>query len=205
MKILAVSDAVVDWIYSPKIRITLSDVEMAIGCGDLPQYYLEFIISALDIPVFYVHGNHSQPLENRGDNFHYSSGAVDLNGRVRRYKGFTFAGVEGSLRYRTGEYQYSQFGMWINVFKLVPSLIINWINTGKYLNVFISHAPPFGIQDQPDLPHQGIKAFLWLLNQFHPDYHLHGHVHVYRPDTVTETQYQKTRVVNAFRYRMIEL
>jgi Icc-related predicted phosphoesterase len=205
MKILAVSDAVVDWIYSPKIRITLSDVELAIGCGDLPQYYLDFIMSAMDIPVFFVYGNHSQHIEDRSENFHYSTGGVDLHNRVRRYKGFTFAGVEGSLRYRTGDYQYSQFGMWLNVFQLVPSLIMNRINTGNYLNVFISHAPPFGIQDQPDFPHQGIKAFLWLINQFHPDYHLHGHIHIYRPDMVTETLYQKTKVVNTFRYRIIEL
>jgi Icc-related predicted phosphoesterase len=205
MKILAVSDAVVDWIYSPKIRITLSDIDLAIGCGDLPQYYLEFIISALDIPVFYVHGNHSQTLEDRSDNLHYSTGALDLHSRVRRYKGFTFAGVEGSLRYRAGEYQYTQFGMWLNVFKLVPSLIINRIKTGNYLDVFITHAPPFGIQDQSDLPHQGIKAFLWFLNQFHPVYHLHGHIHIYRPDMITETRYQHTKVVNVFRYRMIEL
>jgi len=205
MKILAVSDIVVDWIYSPKIRLLLSDAELAIGCGDLPIDYLEFIISALDIPVFYVHGNHS-PSELEGKLIDRNSrGSIDLDGKVIRFKGYTFAGVEGSIKYNTGIYQSSQFGMWLNVFMLVPTLLSNRIKYGRFLNVFVSHAPPWGIHDQPDLPHQGIKAFRWLLTQFKPDYHLHGHIHVYRPDTVTVTEYNKTKVINTYGYKKIEL
>jgi predicted phosphodiesterase len=51
MKVLAISDIVIDWIYSPQIRTRFSDVNLAIGCGDLPQYYLEYIINALDTCV----------------------------------------------------------------------------------------------------------------------------------------------------------
>jgi Icc-related predicted phosphoesterase len=205
MKILAVSDVVVDWIYSPKIRTTLADVDLAIGCGDLPAYYLEFIISALDIPVLYVHGNHSQANEDDLEQFKYSHGAIDIHGRVKNYRGLSFAGIEGCIRYRTGDYQYSQFGMWLNVFRLVPGIILNRLKTGHYLHVFISHAPPMGIHDQSDLPHQGVKAFCWFLDRFKPEYHLHGHIHVYRPDMVTETRYGSTRVINTYRYRMINL
>lgn len=204
MKILAVSDKVVDWIYGPKIRLLHSDTDIAVGCGDLPQYYLEFIVSTLDIPVFYVRGNHSLSDAEKQDG-HISLGSADLHCKVKHYKGYTFAGVEGSLRYKEGEYQYSQFEMWLNVFRLVPSLLVNRINSGRYLNVFVSHAPPWGIQDQSDLPHQGVKAFRWLLSQFQPDYHLHGHIHIYRPDMVTETQFGKTKVINAYGYRKIEL
>jgi Icc-related predicted phosphoesterase len=203
MKILAVSDVVVDWIYSPKIRLLLSDTDLAIGCGDLPPYYLEFIISSLDIPLLNINGNHSS-LENTHRD-HHSSGCIDLHCKVKQYKGYTFAGVEGSMRYKIGAYQYSQSGMWLNVFKLVPSLLMNKIKYGRYLNVFVSHAPAWGIHDQSDLAHRGIKAFRWLLTHFQPDYHLHGHIHVYRPDMVTETQFGKTRVINSYGYRKIEL
>ena len=203
MKILAVSDVVVDWIYSPRIRLLLSDTDLAIGCGDLPSYYLEFIISSLDIPLFQVNGNHSIPEEEQS--YHNSNGATNLHCLVKNYKGYTFAGVDGSLRYKNGEYQYSQIGMWLNVFKLIPSMFMNRVKYGRFLNVFVSHAPAWGIHDQSDLAHRGIKAFRWLLTQFQPDYHLHGHVHVYRPDIVTDSKFGKTRVINAFGYCKIEL
>lgn len=202
MKILAVSDVVVNWLYSPRIRLQLSDIDLAIGCGDLPSYYLEYIISSLNIPSFQVNGNHSIPIDILSDHNH--TGSINLHCRVRSYKEFTFAGIEGSLRYNNGVYQYSQLGMWLNVFKLVPSMLLNHVKYGRFLNIFVSHAPPWGIHDQPDLAHQGIKAFRWLLSQFQPDYHLHGHIHVYRPDAVIKTEFGKTKVVNTFGYQIIE-
>jgi uncharacterized protein len=205
MKILAISDIVVEFIYNPKIRQLFHDLDLVIGCGDLPQYYLEFLVSTFDIPLLYVQGNHSQAeiLEDSGgSNFH---GSIDLHCKVKRINRYSFAGVEGCIRYKDGIFQYSQFGMWLNVFRLVPALFTNRIISGRYLNVFISHASPWGIHDQPDYAHQGVKAFRWLLDRFQPDYHLHGHIHIYRPDMPIETQYGRTKVVNAYGYRRIEL
>jgi Icc-related predicted phosphoesterase len=164
---------------------------------------MEFIVSSLDVPLFFVKGNHSIPDDKKSDQ-HYN-GSIDLHCRVMEYRRCTFAGVEGSLRYKEGPYQYSQAGMWLNVFKLVPTLLMNRIKYGRYLNVFVSHAPACGIHDQTDLPHRGINAFRWLITRFHPDYYLHGHIHVYRPDMVTETVLGKTKVINAFGYRKVEL
>ena len=205
MKIFAISDIVVDWIYNPNIRSLLSDFDLVIGCGDLPQYYLEFVVSTLDIPVFNVHGNHSQTVTNEMHKDDYYHGIVNLHCRVKHLKGYSFAGVEGSIRYNDGKFQYSQYEMWLNVIRLVPSLLLNRINSPHYLNVFVSHAPPWGIQDQFDYAHQGIKAFRWLINRFQPAYHLHGHVHVYRPDTPIETQFGKTKVVNTYGYQKITM
>jgi Icc-related predicted phosphoesterase len=70
----------------------------------------------------------------------------------------------------------------------------------RYLDIFISHAPPWGIHDQPDLPHQGIKAFRWLIETFQPRYHFHGHIHVYRKDQQTATQLGRTTVLNTYGY-----
>ncbi len=205
MKILAVSDIVVDWIYSPKIRLMLADTDLVIGCGDLPQYYLEYIVSSLNVPVFHVYGNHSITETWGNHNELTTNGSVDLNCRVVRFKGYTFAGVEGSLRYNNGKFQYTQAEMWLNVFRIIPGLLINRLTHGKYLNVFVTHAPAWGIHDQPDKPHQGIKAFHWLVSHFQPDYHIHGHIHVYRPDMETDSVFGRTRVLNAYGYRPIEL
>jgi Icc-related predicted phosphoesterase len=86
----------------------------------------------------------------------------------------------------------------------VPGMIFNRIRYGRYLDVFVTHAPPEGVHDRPDLPHQGIRAFRWLIQVFQPEYCIHGHVHVYRPDEPTETRIGPTHVVNAFGYREID-
>ena len=205
MNILAVSDVVVDWIYSPKIRLLLADTDLAISCGDLPSYYLEYIISSLDVPLLHVYGNHSIPEKKDENGEFYQSGAINLHGRVIRWGGFTFAGVEGSIKYRYGPFQYSQFDMWLNVFKLIPAILMNQLKYGCFLNVLVTHAPPWEIHDQPDLAHQGIRAFRWLISTFQPDYHLHGHIHVYRPDMITETSWGNTKVINVYGYKKIKL
>lgn len=201
MKILSLSDVIVERIYSPQLRVMFSDLDLVLGCGDLPYYYIEYIISVLDIPAFYVRGNHAEVVEyrNAGTRTH-PYGAEDLHCRAVCYKGLLLGGIEGSIRYRHGPFQYSQTDMWLNVFRLVPQLFLNKILYGRFLDIFISHAPPWGIHDQPDLPHHGVKAFRWLLSVFKPSYHFHGHIHVYRPDTETHTQFSATQVINTFGY-----
>ena len=205
MKILVVSDKVVDWIYSPGLRLAIPDVELAISCGDLPAEYLDFIASTFNTPMFHVHGNHSISAAKPGHDQTDPGGLINLHGKVLRYKGFSFAGMEGSVRYNNGLYQYSQSEMWLYVIFLVPALVRNYYKYKKYLNVFVTHAPAWGVHDQTDLPHQGIKVFRWLVYRFQPDYHLHGHIHVYRPDTLTESVIGKTRVINTYGSKLIDL
>jgi hypothetical protein len=198
-KILSLSDKQVDFIYSSQVKSRFGDVDLILGCGDLPYFYLEYAVSMLNVPLYYVRGNHSNLVEHTivGPKTH-PHGGIDLHRKVVLEKDLIMAGVEGSLRYRQGPFQYSQSEMWLHVLRIVPRLIRNQAKYGRYLDIFISHAPPWGIHDQPDLPHQGIKAFRWLLETFRPRYHFHGHIHVYRNDTQTVTNYQSTTVVNTY-------
>lgn len=203
---LTLSDVLLEFIYSPQIKTRFSDVELVLGCGDLPYYYLEYIISSLDVPLYFVRGNHASIVEHTVAGPRSKPlGAVDLHRRVVNHEGLLLAGVEGSLRYRDGPFQYSQAEMWTHVFSLVPSMLLNRAIHGRYLDVFISHAPPWGIHDKPDLPHQGIKSFRWLLKVFRPRYHFHGHIHVYKPDAVKKTQFERTQVINTYGYMEIQL
>lgn len=207
MKILSLSDTVLDFIYSPQVVPRFADVDLVLGCGDIPYYYLEYVISKLDKPTFYVRGNHASVMEyselgSRSE----PHGGVDLHRRVIHHRGVLLAGVEGSLRYRPGPFQYSQGEMLGFVLMLVPRLLANRMQYGRFLDIFISHAPPRGVHDQDDLPHRGITAFRWLDRLFQPAYHFHGHVHIYGLNTVTETLLGKTWVVNTcgFRETVIE-
>lgn len=198
-KVLAVSDVELDFIYSPQVRERFNDIDLIIGCGDLPYYYLEYMISVLNKPLFFVRGNHSNVKEySSSGSLGEPRGGVDLHRRMILANGVILAGIEGSLKYRNGPYQYSQSKMWEHVFRLVPALIRNQAIYGRYLDIFVSHAPPWGIHDQPDLPHQGINAFRWLLEVFKPAYHFHGHIHLYRQDAIKVTRFMNTEVVNAY-------
>lgn len=202
MRILSLSDTVVSLIYSPIIRSRHQGVDLVLGCGDLPYHYLEYVISALDVPLFYVRGNHDKILEyGSAGQRSGPHGGVDLHRRTVCHRGLLLAGVEGSLRYRPGPFQYTQNEMWWHVLRLVPGLLRNRLLHGRYLDVFISHAPPAGLNDAPDLPHQGIRAFRWLIQTFRPALHIHGHIHVYYPWQEQEALLGATRVINTYAYR----
>lgn len=199
MKILSVSDVVIDFIYSPAIRQRFFDVDFIIGCGDLPYYYLEYILTILDKPLYYVRGNHANLVEyGHGGARTEPQGAIDLHGRTVNHDGLLMAGVEGSVRYNSGHFQYTQREMWGHVLALAPQLMLNRVNHGRFLDIFVTHASPWGIHDQDDPPHHGVKAFNWLLRVFKPKWHLHGHIHIYQNNTVRETKYHETCVRNTY-------
>ncbi len=208
MKLLTVSDKEISLIYSAQIRERFNDVDLAISAGDLSYYYLEYIISSLDIPLYFVRGNHAKDVEFGVAGPRKAPwGAVDLHRKVVRdpKTGLLLAGIEGSLRYNKGDYQYTQSEMWSMVLSLVPKLIWNKIRYGRFLDVFVTHAPPWGIHDEEDRAHQGVKAFNWLIKTFQPTLHIHGHVHIYHPGVITETLVGRTLVLNTYGYRKLTL
>jgi Icc-related predicted phosphoesterase len=206
LKVLSLSDVQIDSIYSSVVKTRFADVDMILGCGDLAYYYLEYLVSMLNVPLYYVRGNHSSVVEqtSTGPKTH-PQGGVDLHRKVVKEKGFILAGVEGCLRYRDGPFQYTQNEMWGHVMRIVPRLLWNRVIYGRYLDIFISHSPPWGIHDRPDLPHQGIKAFRWLLETFRPRYHFHGHIHVYRQGTQIRTRFHSTIVINTYGYKETQI
>ncbi len=205
-RILSISDTISDVIYSPRARARFADTDLVISCGDLPYYYVEYVVSMLDTPVFFVRGNHAKLVEygNAGERTH-PHGAINLHRRVVRRDGLLLAGVEGSVRYSRGPFQYTQQQMWMHVFHLVPSLLANRLLCGRFLDIFVTHAPPWGIHDMPDWPHQGIRAFRWLLEVFKPTYHFHGHIHLYGPKPHYRSRFEETTIINTYGYRYLEL
>jgi len=203
MEILSLSDKIIPFIYSSQVKERYKNVDLIIGCGDLPYYYLEFVISMLDKPLFFVRGNHDKTVEHsQAGPRKGPEGGEDLHAQVIKWNNIILAGIEGSLCYSKGNYQYTQLEMWSKITSIIPRLFSNRILYGRYLDVFITHAPPTGIHDQPDLPHQGIDAFRWFLKVFKPGYHFHGHIHIYTPDENVETLFGSTKVINTYGFRV---
>lgn len=224
MKILAVSDEVVEFIYSPRIKEQYADVDLVLGCGDLPFYYLEFIVTVLNVPLFYVPGNHDRLAQYHADgrivhraegcepldlatacfpNQHYPAASPEVAGGLK--PGLLLAGLGGSMRYnQDNAHQYNEAEMLGRVLKLAPRLLANRLRYGRALDILVTHAPPRGIHDADDLAHTGFQAFLTVMDLFQPRLLLHGHSHVYRNDAVTSTRYKHTLVLNVYPYRLIE-
>ncbi len=202
MKILSISDVLIPQIYTPQVRLRFPDVDLIISCGDLPYYYQDYISTLLNVPLFFVRGNHDPRVEY-GERVNRTGpeGGINLHRQVVYYHGLILAGVEGSLRYKSGDYQYTQAEMWQHVWALVPGLLRNRAIHGRYLDIFVSHAPPRNVHDRLDFVHQGVDAFRWLIRVFQPAYHFHGHIHLYRPDEEVETLVGKTRVINTYGFR----
>ncbi|MEJ5198441.1 MAG: metallophosphoesterase [Anaerolineae bacterium] len=213
MRILTVSDKVEPVLYGPYLRERVGKIDLVLGCGDLPDYYLEYIIGLLDAPLFYVHGNHDRPAPP-GQDRPPTPGAecgvyewgVDLHGRTARYQGLLLAGLEGCRRYTPGApFQYTEAQMRRQVYVLMARLFWNRLRYGRCLDILITHAPPAGIHDAEDVPHRGFAAYLPLLRICRPTLMIHGHTHIYNRNHVTETDFGATRIINTYGYRVLEL
>ena len=200
MKILCVSDTVVPQLESAvNLRRRYNDIQLIVSCGDMPASYLEFITTVLNIPLFYVRGNHDERYEEK------PPGGENLHRRVIEHQGLTFAGLEGSMKYRNGVAQYTDMEMDWMVTQMGVGLGLRRWQQGHGIDVLVTHSPPFGIHDKSDLAHRGFKGLLRFMDWYRPRYMLHGHVHTWdRRDTVT-TCYNDTCVMNINPFTVLEI
>lgn len=212
LKILAVSDEVVDVLYGTGLKQNYGHVRLLLGCGDVPYYYLEYVLTSLGVPLFYVHGNHDGAKQYMVDGrvANRAEGGELIDGRTWAHRPggaapLLLAGLGGSPRYNQDRaYQYTEEEMWGRILKLVPRLLLNRARWGRFLDILVTHAPPRGIHDAADRAHRGFVGFLRLMEWFHPRLLVHGHSHVYRNDTVTQTRYHLTQVINVYPYRVLD-
>jgi Icc-related predicted phosphoesterase len=178
-----------------------------LSCGDLPLDYLEYILTILGRPFYYVHGNHTQQRYDAriGTPSEDLQGAINLHGRTANQHGLLIAGLEGCQRYHQGAHQFTQREMYILAERLGVRLWLNRVRYGRALDILITHAPPQGIHDEPNLTHRGFAAYLWLMKAFKPRYLVHGHTHIYRNDLGRRTQYLETEVINTYGYQLLEI
>ena len=216
MKILCISDQIDPQVYSPRIKERFSDVDIILSAGDLPLDYLDYIISSLNKPLFFVFGNHhTEDLKHyrklsdhcavNFDRDYMGCGAIHLGSKVKTENNLILAGLGGSMRYNNGLNQFTDFEMFFEIMKLLPVLLWNRLRHGKYLDILLTHAPPRGIHDKNDKCHLGFKTFRWFMKTFKPKYLVHGHIHLYDLADERSTKWENTIVCNAYSHYVINL
>jgi Icc-related predicted phosphoesterase len=206
MKILCISDQIDPLVYSPSIKTRYNDIDMVLSAGDLPMDYLDFVVSSLNCPLLFVYGNHHLEKYNAfkkptaGDT---AEGLTHIGSAVRVEKGLIIAGLGGSMMYNQGKNQYTEKHMKREIRKLFPRLLFNRIFRGRWVDILLTHAAPFGIHDKQDPCHKGFKCFLRFMEVFKPRYLIHGHIHLYDLSEQRVTKYMETTVINVYSQYLI--
>lgn len=187
MKILAIADEECAALWDHYVPGRLKDYDLILSSGDLKASYLSFLVTMARCPVLYVHGNHDTTYDTRPP-----EGCDCIDDQLVVYKGLRILGLGGCRKYRPGNFQYTESQMRRRILRLKRQ-----IRQAGGVDVVVTHAPPMGVGDAEDPAHQGFAAFLELIDSYHPQYLLHGHVHMrYGQNIPRHNEYHGTQVIN---------
>lgn len=196
MKALVIADEESKYLWDYFSPDKVEGIDLIISCGDLDARYVSFLATVAHVPVLYVHGNHDESYDHRPP-----EGALCIDDEVYVHNGLRIAGLGGSVRYRTGAWQFTEAEMRKRIRRLRSR-----IDRLGGLDVLVTHAPLHGYGDLSDLPHRGFSVFSELLNKYNPPLMLHGHVHLnYGANITREQQYGSTRILNCYERVELEL
>jgi len=189
VRVLAVSDEIDEALWAG-VGVARG-AELVLACGDLPFDYLDYLMNALDVPLVFVPGNHDPDVSGYRTSrtgltlraglparSPWPDGAVNADGRIVDAGGLRLAGLGGCLRYRDGPNQYTDGQQARRAWVLRWRAWRQGLRDGKGVDVLLTHAPPRGIGDGDDAPHQGFAALHSLVARLQPTLLLHGHVPV---------------------------
>ncbi len=115
------------------------DVELILGCGDMPYEYLEYLVTVLNVQMFYVPGNHDPRYDLTKRETH-AEGGTNLDLKIVRHNKFLIGGFGGCIRYRpNGINQYTQTEAYSRAVRMLPRLLLNRIQ----------YRPRIGYSHQP--------------------------------------------------------
>ncbi len=189
MRILVIADEESSYLWDHFDKSKLEGIDLIISCGDLHPHYLSFLATFTAAPVLYVHGNHDAKYDQVPP-----EGCICIDDMIYEYDGIRILGLGGSMRYRPGAHQYTEKEMRKRIKKLRFPLLRR-----RGFDILVTHAPAYQLNDGRDLPHQGFKSFLELIEKYRPKYFLHGHVHLsYGQAHKRYDKYQDTQVINGY-------
>ena len=198
MKFLIVGDTVDPQLYDHFRRDRFPDsIDAILSVGDLPPWYLSYLTSVFNAPLYYVRGNHDDNFDHNPPECGY-----DIHGKIINFRGLTLVGFEGSMYHQhPSAVQYTEAQMRMIWRKTAWRFLF-----GRTIDIVITHAPPFGIHDAEDPCHQGFLTFSRIIHKYRPRYFIHGHTHLSyglkqnRIDVVNDTT-----VINGYGFHILDI
>lgn len=193
MRILAISDVESKTLYDHFDPERFKNIDLILSSGDLKADYLSYVVTVVNAPLLYVHGNHdrrflSEPPE----------GCTNIDGGIYTYKGLRIAGLGGCMTYSGGPFQFTEHEMHKRIKK-------NRFKYRKGFDILLTHAPAYKLGDGNDQAHTGYKCFVGLLDKHKPKWMVHGHQHLNYGKMERKIQYQETEIINAYDYVIIDV
>ena len=196
MKILLVSDEEDKYLWDFYKPGRLKGIDLILSAGDLKAEYLSFLVTMANRPLLYVHGNHDGGYAQRPP-----EGCQCIDGKLVTVGGLRILGLGGSALYNGGPHQYTEKQMRRRIHRLRLKLAL-----AGGVDIVLTHAPVRGFGDEDNVTHRGFEAFLPLLDQYQPQYLVHGHIHQrYGANRPRCYQYNETTIVNATGRYILEI
>ncbi len=167
--------------------IKTNNIELIITLGDLTREDLLPLAEINHIPKIGVYGNHDS------GTYMPELGIRDMHLKIWGFQGLQFGGFQGCVRYKesSSAIMFTQ--------DEADSLMQNF----PKVDVFISHCPPRGINDEEEIAHQGFNTLRRYIDEQQPKLWLHGHT--YPTDETIVKLHGKTRVEYVFKYKIIDI
>ena len=196
MRVLLISDEESRYLWDYYRPGCVGKFDLILSAGDLRAEYLSFLVTMLNCPLLYVHGNH----DGGYDEFP-PEGCDCVDDKVVSVRGWRIAGLGGAPRYNRGLYQYTEAQMLRRIRHLRRP-----IRRAGGVDILLTHAPAEGYGDRDDPAHRGFAAFLPFLDRYRPQWMFHGHVHPgYAPGLKREHRRGDTVIRNICGYSVLEL
>jgi Icc-related predicted phosphoesterase len=193
MKLLALSDTESPYLYDYFDAAKFKSIDLVLCAGDLKADYMSYIATVIDAPVLYVHGNHDGSFILRPP-----EGCIDIDGKFYTHKGLRIFGMGGCMEYYGGPFQFTERQM-------ASKLLLKEWQLKKGIDLFLTHAPAYGVGDGKDVAHTGFRCFVKLLDRHKPKWMVHGHQHLNYDNQARTRTYKTTQVINAYGYTIIEV
>ena len=188
MKILLVSDEEDKYLWDFYKPGRLKGIDLILSAGDLKAEYLSFLVTMANRPRRHHPGKQVGGAARRAPEC-----SPGVAGTLVKEGGLRILGLGGSALYNGGPHQYTETQMRRRIHRLRLKLAL-----AGGVDIVLTHAPVRGFGDEDNVTHRGFEAFLPLLDQYQPQYLVHGHIHQrYGANRPRCYQYNETTIVNA--------
>ena len=165
LKLIAISDTHGHFAFSegrlPAFLNNVPEYDLCILLGDIHPYDLKQIVEKIPKEkILAVRGNHDE------FELYEAEGIKEMSGRTVSYKGVTFAGIEGSFRYK--DKIFPSFTQYESLYQLEDM---------KRADVLLSHDCMFE-HSKNDAAHAGLIGITRFIYNHAPAWHIHGHLHL---------------------------